>query len=455
MSNALRAVIVFAIMAALLVGVGFGQSWSVSLGLLNLCLISAIMALGVNIQWGYAGLFNVGTMGFAALGGVSALLVSKAPVAGAWSAGGVDLALSAVALGLAIALILFLYRRLKGNAFRTPILIATAFVAFFVIRLFFDPAVEAIETYQASKYGYLGGLGLPILLSWAVGGLFAAGAAWLVGKIALGLRADYLAIATLGISEIIVAILKNEDWLTRGVKNVTGLPRPVPYEYNLQQTEWFRNWVEWFNAGTLESLSAENREAVLQSLVIDGSSLFVKLCYAGLFAIVLVFILMLCVLALHSPWGRMIRAIRDNEVAAEAMGKDVTGRHLQIFVLGSAVVGIAGAMLTTLDGQFTPGTYNPLRFTFLIWVMVIVGGSGNNLGAVIGGFLIWFLWIEAEPAGAWLIDNATAWLGSDSPVRAHLLDSAQHMRVIIMGLVLLAVLRFSPGGLLPERIRRN
>ena len=78
MSNALRAIIVFAIMAALLVGVGFGQSWSVSLGLLNLCLISAIMALGVNIQWGYAGLFNVGTMGFAALGGVSALLVSKA-----------------------------------------------------------------------------------------------------------------------------------------------------------------------------------------------------------------------------------------------------------------------------------------------------------------------------------------------------------------------------------------
>ena len=82
------------------------------------------------------------------------------------------------------------------------------------------------------------------MFSWAVGGLFAAGAAWLVGKIALGLRADYLAIATLGISEIIVAILKNEDWLTRGVKNVTGLPRPVPYEYNLQQTEWFRNWVE-------------------------------------------------------------------------------------------------------------------------------------------------------------------------------------------------------------------
>ncbi len=455
MSNTPRAILAFSIMAALLAAIGFGQSWSVALGLLNLCLISSIMALGVNIQWGYAGLFNVGTMGFAALGGVAALLVSKPPVGGAWSAGGVNLAFSALAIIVSAGIIIFLYRRLANSHFRTPILILTAIAAFFFIRLFFDPAVEAIETFEASKYGYLGGLGLPILFSWIVGGLFAAGAAWLVGKIALGLRADYLAIATLGISEIIIALLKNEDWLTRGVKNVTGLPRPVPYEYNLQQSEWFRGWVEWLNAGYLDTLSPDARGTQLQSLVIEGSSLFVKLCYASLFAIVLVIILMLCVLALNSPWGRMIRAIRDNEVAAEAMGKNVTGRHLQIFVLGSAVVGIAGAMLTTLDGQFTPGTYNPLRFTFLIWIMVIVGGSGNNLGAVIGGFLIWLLWIEAEPAGAWLIDNTTAWLGDDNAVRNHLLESTQHMRVIIMGLVLLCVLRFSPGGLLPERIRQN
>ncbi|PJN93240.1 hypothetical protein CNY89_22470, partial [Amaricoccus sp. HAR-UPW-R2A-40] len=88
--------------------------------------------------------------------------------------------------------------------------------------------------------------------------------------------------------------------------------------------------------------------------------------------------------AVASPWGRMMRAIRDNRDAAEAMGKDVTARHLQVFVLGSAVVGVAGAMLVTLDGQFTPGSYTPLRYTFIIWVMVIVGGSGNNWGAVLG-----------------------------------------------------------------------
>ena len=110
------------------------------------------------------------------------------------------------------------------------------------------------------------------------------------------------------------------------------------------------------------------------------SSITVKLAYAGLFTVVLLVLLWLAQAALASPWGRMMRAIRDNEVAAEAMGKDVTKRHLQIFILGSFVCGLAGAMMTTLDGQMTPGTYQPLRFTFLIWVMVIVGGSGTTSG---------------------------------------------------------------------------
>ena len=91
----------------------------------------------------------------------------------------------------------------------------------------------------------------------------------------------------------------------------------------------------------------------------------------------------------------MMRAIRDNEEAANAMGKNVVKQHLLIFILGSAIVGIAGAMLVTQDGLFTPGSYRPMRYTFLIWVMVIVGGSGNNFGAILGGFVVWFLWIEA------------------------------------------------------------
>ena len=453
--NALRPLIVFGIMAALLVIVGLFQSWSVALTITNLCIISAIMALGVNIQWGYAGLFNVGIMGFAALGGVAAVLVSKAPVTEAWAAGGYNLLLSAVMVVLTIVAMIIIRRVMANNHWRVLAMFVVGLAGYFLIRVFYDPAVNSIEAVDSARFGYLGGLGLPIILSWPVGGLFAAGAAWLVGKITLGLRSDYLAIATLGISEIIVAILKNEDWLTRGVKNVSGLPRPVPYEIDLQSSSKFIEWVEWFNSTSLAGLTGLERANTLKVMIIEASTIFVKLCYAGLFSAVLIVILTLSVLALNSPWGRMMRAIRDNEIAAGAMGKNVTKSHLQIFVLGSAVVGIAGAMMTTLDGQFTPGSYNPLRFTFLIWVMVIVGGSGNNLGSVIGGFLIWFVWIEAEPVGTYLMDLVTSPLAQDNALRIHLLGSAQYMRLFVMGLVLLIVLRFSPGGILPERVKRS
>ena len=433
MSINMRNISMFAVMAVLFVIVGQLQSWSLSLAILNLCLISAIMALGVNIQWGYAGLLNVGVMGFAALGGVAGVLIATPPVPGAWAAGGGMMAMAALSFIITIAAIVFAYSKLRGRS-RTLSITLIGIVGYFIARSFFDPAVEAIEKYDSAATGFLGGLGMPIIFSWFVGGLLAAGAAWLVGKISLGLRSDYLAIATLGISEIIIAMMKNEDWLTRGVKNVIGLPRPVPYEVDIQQSEYWQ--------GIAQSWGIS---------IIDLSSVIVKLSYACLFTIVLLIVLYLSERALNSPWGRMMRAIRDNETAAEAMGKDVKGRHLQVFILGSAVIGIAGAMLTTLDGQFTPASYQPLRFTFLIWVMVIVGGSGNNWGAVLGGFVIWFFWIEAEPMGLWLMDTLTSGLAEDSPLREHLLKSAAHMRLMTMGIILLLVLRFTPRGLIPEK----
>jgi len=454
-NQGVRTIIAFTVMAVLLIFVGQSQSWSVALAILNLCLISSIMALGVNIQWGYAGLFNVGIMGFAALGGAAAVIVSKAPVTEAWRAGGGYLLGALAACVATVAAVVYIRRNLAKGPARALAVTVTIVAGYFIARHFYEPAVSAIEAVNPAKTGYLGGLGLPIIFSWAVGGVFAAGAAWIVGRVALGLRSDYFAIATLGISEIIIALLKHEDWLTRGVKNVTGLPRPVPYEVDLQTAGWFISLTEKLNAGALSGLSGDARAVLLRDLVIDGSSLFVKLCYAGLFMLVLALILGLSMRALHSPWGRMMRAIRDNEVAASAMGKNVTARHRQVFILGSAVVGIAGAMLTTLDGQFTPGTYQPLRFTFLIWVMVIVGGSGNNLGSVLGAFVIWFFWIEAEPLGLWLIDNATSWMDEDNALRIHLLDSAQHMRLLTMGVILLLVMRFSPGGILPETVKHT
>ena len=428
-----RSVTLFSIMGLLLLMVGFLQSWNLSLAILNLCLISAIMSLGVNIQWGYAGLLNVGVMGFAALGGLAAVLVSAPPVQEAWDAGGVGIIYAFLSATITIIAMSFAYKRTTARK-RLWIMTAIGAAGYFLARSFYAPATEAIELVNPATSGYLGGLGLPIVFSWFVGGLFAAGAAFVVGKVALGLRSDYLAIATLGISEIIIAILKFEDWMTRGVKNVIGLPRPVPYEVNIQ------------NSATFQELAASTNIPL-----VPFSSIMVKLCYAGLFGIVLFIILYLSEKALNSPWGRMMRAIRDNETAAEAMGKNVTGRHLQVFILGSAVIGIAGAMLTTLDGQFTPASYQPLRFTFLIWVMVIVGGSGNNLGAVLGGFLIWFAWVEAEPVGLLLMELLTSGMAEDNWLRLHLLEASAHMRLMTMGLVLLLVLRFAPKGLLPER----
>ncbi|MEK9710561.1 MAG: branched-chain amino acid ABC transporter permease [Alphaproteobacteria bacterium] len=432
-----RNLLLFAGMAALLIMVGVLQSWNVAFSILNMCLISAIMALGVNIQWGYAGLFNVGVMGFAALGGLAGVVVSMPPVDAAWAAGGLGIIMG-LATGIAtlIAGMMVWRRGQSWGRWRYAATAAIVISGYILMRSLADPSVAAIEAVDPARTGYLGGLGLPIILSWLVGGVFAAAAAWVVGKVSLGLRADYLAIATLGISEIIIYVLKFEDWLSRGVKNVNGLPRPVPYEVDLQANSWFIAFADNLNLP-----------------LVDASSLMVKICYALLFTVVLLAVLWLSETALRSPWGRMMRAIRDNETAANAMGKNVTKQHLLVFVLGSAVIGVAGAMMVTLDGQFTPTSYQPLRFTFLIWVMVIAGGSGNNWGAVLGGFLIWFFWIEAEPIGLWLMDVVTSGLPPTHWLRLHLLESAAHTRLMTMGVILLLVLRFSPRGLIPESRR--
>ncbi len=430
----LRNIALFGAVAVLFIGTGMIQSWNVSLTILNMGLISAILALGVNMQWGYAGLFNIGVMGFVALGGLAAVTISMPPVGDAWAAGGLRIILGLILGAATIVGAILFHNRMPRGAARGLGTVAILIVGFFLYRTVFDPAVQAVESVNPAATGYLGGLGLPILLSWPAGAVLAAGAAWVIGKTALGLRSDYLAIATLGIAEIVIAVLKNEDWLSRGVKNVIGLPRPVPYEVDLQR-----------DPGFVDRVTGWGYDPV------TASSITVKLAYAGLFLIVLLVLIWLAEKALNSPWGRMMRAIRDNEVAAEAMGKNVTARHLQVFVLGSAICGLAGAMMTTLDSQLTPTTYQPLRFTFLVWVMVIVGGSGNNWGAVLGGFLIWWLWVQVEPMGSLLMQAITAGMADGSALKAHLLESAAHMRLLTMGLVLLLVLRFNPKGLIPER----
>ena len=446
-------IVAYSIMILLIILVGIFQSWGIALSILNLCLISAVMTMGANIQWGYAGLINFGVMGYTALGGLAAVLVSVAPVEEAWSAGGINIiACLFIIIGMIFS-IRYILKKFTKSKKRTYGIISLIVIGLVLLRLVSEPGIENIEAVDPAKTGFLGGLGMPILFSWIVGGFFAAGLAYIVGKVALGLRADYLAIATLLISEIVIAVIKHEDWLSRGVKNVIGLKRPVPYEIDLQNTPWFINLVEKFNSGKLKLInSVAERQDVLNQLVIDASSVYVKLCFAGMFLIVVIILLIITQKALYSPWGRMMRAIRDNEEAANAMGKNVVKEHLLIFILGSAVVGIAGAMMVTHDGLFTPGSYRPMRYTFLIWVMVIVGGSGNNFGAILGGFAVWFLWIEAAPIALFLINFFTSHLPDTNVIKLHLIDSVPYFRFLMMGVGLLLIMRYRPKGIIPEKI---
>ena len=427
-------ILLFLSMFILIAFVGFFQSWNLSLTILNLCIISSIMSLGINIQWGNAGIVNFGVMGFAALGGLANIIVSMPPTAKAWDAGAIYILIGIIIFILSIIFSILVWLK-SGLSKKKKYIINFLLIilGYFLMRYIIDSPIKAIEAIEPAKTGYLGGLDLPVIISWPIGGLLAAMIAYVIGKISLGLRSDYLAIATLGISEIIIYILKNEDWLSRGVKNVNGLPRPVPYEIDLQSEPWVLELTKFFNIPVSEI-----------------SSIIVKLSYSCIFLVILIGILLLLEIAQKSPWGRMMRAIRDNEVSANAMGKDIKTRHLQVFVIGSAIIGIAGAMLTTLDGQFTPVTYQPLRFTFLIWIMVIIGGSGNNFGSIIGGFLIWFFWVQSEPLGLWFISQITAHISDTNIFKSHLLENAAHIRLMFMGMILLITLRFAPKGLIPE-----
>ena len=431
----------FIIMGFLLIFVGILQSWGVAFSILNLCLISAVMSMGVNIQWGFAGLINFGVMGFLAIGGLATVLVSVPPVVESWSAGGFGIIVSLIFLILIIFICLFINKKLTNHKYRYHLIFLIILLTIPTLKLISGPSIKLIESINPAAQGYLGGLGLPIIFSWFIGGLLSAAIAFVIGKICLGLRSDYLAISTLLISGIIVTVIKHEEWLSRGVKNVIGLKRPAPYEVDLQNSEFFIKFIE-----TLRFWGPTSKDVIISS-----SGIFVKLCFTLIFSITLIILLYLSERAINSPWGRMMRAIRDNEIAAKAMGKNIVRHQLNIFMIGSAIIGFAGAMLVTYDGLFTPSSYQPLRYTFLIWVMVLLGGSGNNYGSILGGFVVWFIWIESAPIALFIINSLTFYLEYNNPIKLHLVESVPYFRYLMMGIGLLLVMRFRPEGLLPEK----
>lgn len=293
---------------------------------LTLAGIYAVLALGLNMQWGYTGMLNIGIGAFFAIGAYA----------------------------------------------------------------------SAIATTGASA-DYLGGFGLPFLAGVFIAMLLAGVLAFLIGLITLNLRSDYLAIATIGIAEIVRLILKNEAWLTNGVRGIAGIPRPL-------------------------SGLVEGADEILYLLLV--------LAFVGL-------IYLTNQRSYRSPWGRVLRGIRENEPAVMAAGKNVLSFRLQAFVLGSMAMGLAGALYAHFVTFISPEAFMPEFATFLIWVMLIAGGSGNNRGAMLGAFVIWAVW------------SGTEFLTTQLP--PEWITRAGALRVLLIGILLQVILILRPQGLLPER----
>ncbi len=290
--------------------------------------IYALLALGLNIQWGFAGLFNAGIAGFFAVGAYTSAILTS-------------------------------------------------------------PYAE----------GRLGGFELPFFVGWIGAMIAAALIAWPIGKICLRFRSDYLAIASIGVAEIIRLVIKSEAELTNSARGITNIPRPY---------------------GDLPYVESQMAYLVIVALVLLGAYLLVERQF-------------------NAPWGRMMRAIRDNELAARAMGKNVEYRRLEAFIFGSALMNLGGALFAHFNRSITPEAIDPMVATFLVWIMLILGGSGNNRGAILGAAVVWTIWSVSE--------IATDQLPQEYAVKA------KYIRLFLIGLMLQLVLRFRPEGLLPEPLR--
>ncbi|RTQ99146.1 branched-chain amino acid ABC transporter permease [Halomonas nitroreducens] len=414
----LREALLFLVLLAAVLGVYGVMGAAYSTRMLVEAACYAILALGLTIQWGYAGQFNAGVMGFVALGGFCAMFFSV-PVNEAFWGSELPGELGRVLLYGVGAVILVvgacrLDRLGVPKKLRTVIAVLLAVVLYMVVISAFREVTDQIE----SRADFVGGLGLPAWVGWIFGGALAGGVGYFIGRICLGLRSDYLAIATIGIAEIIKAFLKNSDWLTRGTATVSPLPWPVPGPAEVGFT-------------------------------------LARALYFSVTAVLIAVIFFLLHRAYHAPWGRMIRAIRDNEVSASAMGKNINRRRLEIFVLGCILMGIGGAVLGSFNSLFDPQGYLPLNHTFLVLVMVILGGPGNNLGTIFGAVAVYIIWLMSEPLALFLMELAVSFgegaFGWDAPTN---LDSrALQARVLVIGLLITLVLRFAPKGLLPEKVK--
>jgi branched-chain amino acid transport system permease protein len=244
----------------------------------------------------------------------------------------------------------------------------------------------------------LGNFGLPWIVGVAGAMAASAIAAGIVGIVTVRLRGDYLAIATFGIATTLQLVALNWESLTGGSLGLTSIPRPLATVFD----------------GSLEY---------------NVFFLCLVLAVAGVIYVALERLV-------RSPWGRVLKAVREDETAAIALGKDARLFRLQAFVLGSTVIGLAGALYVSFIGFVSPFDFVPI-ITFQIWTMLIVGGSGNNKGAMLGALIVWGLW----SASGTLISKV---------VPAAWQTQGGAMQAILIGLLLVLVLLFKPRGLIGE-----
>ncbi|CAN5388974.1 branched-chain amino acid ABC transporter permease [soil metagenome] len=245
---------------------------------------------------------------------------------------------------------------------------------------------------------HLGGFALPVVVGLAGAALTAGITGFAVAKICVRLKSDYLAMASIGIAEILRLVIVNEDWLTNGSLGISNIPRPFD--------------------GLVQGREAD-------------------LVFMGFVWMIVALAYVFCQRLHDSPWGRTLRAVRDNEDAARAVGKDVEYFRLQTFVIGAAIMGIAGGLSAHYFRFLSPDATEPLLVTFLVWVMLMAGGSGNNRGAIVGALAVWAIWSMTEIA--------------TNRLPAELATRSSYIRMFLIGLLLQFVLQKYRSGLIPER----
>lgn len=265
-----------------------------------------------------------------------------------------------------------------------------------------------------------GGFELPFVVGLLGAAVVSGIIAFLIGIPTLRLREDYLAIATIGIAETIRLILKNADWLTNSVWGIKHIPSPLfdPIQSGISGfLKEYPNIPQW-----------------LKSLISNGYNWF----YLILILAILALIYIVSERIVRSPWGRVLRAIREDEDMAAMSGKNIFWFKMQSLVLGAMIVGMGGSLYAHYAKFIDANTFEPFYGTFLIWVMLIAGGSGNNKGAILGAFVIWGIWAGTDFFSGYL---------ALSGIRV------ASLRVIAIGILLELILLYRPQGILGEEKR--